>query len=119
MLLLYLNQATFSNDENKLLDIAKAAKDQGIDIILVHEQDAAKSGCPFNSIIENTPSELMDPPFPIFKDIAIPLHRRDEYRKISMRLILQKIGAVHVKESSCFMTRKHKYTLLRTGAPAS
>jgi len=104
-LLLYLNQDSFSDDENKLADIVKAAKKQGIDTILVHEQDTIIGGCPFSSIIENTPSELKEPPFRIFKDIAIPLYRRDEYRKISMRLILQKMEAVHVKERSDFVER--------------
>ena len=43
--------------------------------------------------MENTPAELIDSPVNIFRDIAIPLYTRDEYRKISLRLILQKMGS--------------------------
>ena len=95
VLLLYLNRNTFfNNQQDELLGVIKAAKKEGIDFILVHEHDTDKGSCPFGLIIENTPDELLYPPFNIFRDIAIPLYKRDEYRKISLRVILQKMGAV-------------------------
>lgn len=95
VLLLYLNSDTFLNNQaDKLADVVKAAKEEGIDTILVHEQDIDRGSCPFSLIMENTPEELIYPPFNIFRDIAIPLYTRDEYRRISLRLILQKMRVV-------------------------
>ena len=37
------------------------AKNKGIDIILVHEQDIDNGGCPLSLVMENTPTELLDP----------------------------------------------------------
>jgi len=76
------------------------AKNKGIDIILVHEQDIDNGGCPLSLVMENTPTELLDP-IQYFKVIAIPLYTRGEYRKISLRLILQKMGATNMKNRGC------------------
>jgi len=109
VLLLYLNNATSFNKESKLLEIVKMAKNKGTSIILVHEQDIGKGGCPFSLVIEKTSTELLDPPFKIFREIAIPLYTRDEYRTISLRLVLRRMGATTEKNGrKCFTTRKHK-----------
>jgi len=84
------------------------AKNKGIRIILVHEQDLDKGGCPFSLIIEKTSTELLDPPFKLFREIAIPLYTRDEYRTISLRLILQKMITTERSGRKCFTTRKHE-----------
>ena len=93
ILLLYLNKDTFSDVEGSVAAVVKVAKQKGIDIILAHEQDIDKGGCPFSYFFKNTPEELIDYPFTIYKDIAIPLYSRDEYRKMSLSLILNKIGS--------------------------
>jgi hypothetical protein len=93
VLLLYLNKYISLDKESKTLEIVKMSKNKGISIILVHEQDIDKGGCPFSLIIEKTSTELLDPPFKLFREIAIPLYTRDEYRTISLRLILQRMGA--------------------------
>jgi hypothetical protein len=111
VLLLYLNKYISLDKESKTLEIVKMAKNKGISIILVHEQDIDKGGCPFSLIIEKTSTELLDPPFKLFREIAIPLYTRDEYRTISLRLILQRMGATTEGSAGreCFTMRNHKY----------
>ena len=49
ILLLYLHKDTFSSAaESSVAASIKAAKQKGISIILVHEQDIDKGGCPFS-----------------------------------------------------------------------
>jgi len=94
ILLLYLHKDTFSSAaESSVAASVKAAKQKGISIILVHEQDIDKGGCPFSYFFKNTPAELIDSPFTIYKDIAIPLYSREEYRQLSLSLILNMIGS--------------------------
>jgi len=117
VLLLYLNNDIFlDKEQSKTLEIVKMAKNKGICVILVHEQDIDKGGCPFSLIIEKTSTELLDPPFKLFREIAIPLYTRDEYRTISLRLILQKMGATTERSAGrkCFTTRRHNYSLTAT-----
>jgi len=108
VLLLYLNNGISLDKEGKTLEIVKMANNKGIYIILVHEQDIDKGGCPFSLIIEKTSTELLDPPFKLFREIAIPLYRRDEYRTISLRLVLQRMGATMGKRAGrkCFTMRR-------------
>jgi len=102
-----LNNGISLDKESKTLEIVKMAKNKDICIILVHEQDVGKGGCPFSLIIEKTSTELLDPPFKLFREIAIPLYTRDEYRTISLRLILQRMGATaERRRRKCFTTKK-------------
>jgi len=71
------------------VDVIKSAKEDGLTVILVHEQNVEKEGARFASI-DNTPEEFLYPPFNIFVDIAIPLFKRDEFHKISLLLILKR-----------------------------
>jgi hypothetical protein len=115
VLLLYLNNDVSLGKESKTWEIVMMAKNEGICIILVHEQDIHKGGCPFSLIIEKTSTELLDPPFKLFREIAIPLYTRDEYRRISLRLILQKMGATTVRSGrKSFTTRKHTHSFIDT-----
>jgi len=43
---LYLNKDSFIDEENEILRIAKVAEDEGIDIVLVHEEDFEKGSFP-------------------------------------------------------------------------
>jgi len=54
VLLLYLTNDISLDKESKTLEIVKMAKNKGIYIILVHEQDIDEGGCPFSLIIEKT-----------------------------------------------------------------
>ena len=93
ILLLYLNKDTFCDGENGITEALKVAKHKGIGIILVHEQDIDKGGCPFNYFFDHAPQWLIDCPYRIFEGVAVPLYSRDEYRMVSLRLILQQMEA--------------------------
>jgi len=61
-LLLYLKNGISLDKESKTLEIVKMAKNKGICIILVHEQDIDKGGCPLASLSrKHRPSCLILP----------------------------------------------------------
>mmetsp|Transcript_25854 Transcript_25854/g.32570 ORF Transcript_25854/g.32570 Transcript_25854/m.32570 type:complete len:110 (+) Transcript_25854:3-332(+) len=62
-----------------------------ISLILVHEQDSLKGGCEFGDFFKVTPQKLIDEPYSLYRDIAIPLFSLKEYRDVSLKLILNKI----------------------------
>jgi hypothetical protein len=103
-LLLYLNEHTFegsAQDQNELTAIIQSCIDDSeISIVLVHEKDMAKGGCDFGDFFAKTPEELIRPPNNLFRDIAIPLYSIEEYRIISLRQILCKMGATTVTKNS-------------------
>jgi len=90
--LLYLNEGTFVNDETSL--IVKKAIDLEIEIILIHEQDSERGACPFDRFFEQTPQFLIDRPYSIYGDLAIPLYSQKEYEKVSLRKLLLRMGAI-------------------------
>jgi len=93
MMLLYLNKNIFLDSDGRVKDLVKEALDNGIKIVLAHEQDSEKGGCHFSGIITQTSQELLDQPYSLYKDIAIPLYALKEYRTLSLRLLFQKMGA--------------------------
>ena len=96
VLLLYLNRDFFVDSESVLREVVKSSiDDPNIKIVLVHEQDVAKGGCPFNLFFEQVPQVLIDPPYQIFnKETAIPLYSNDEYRTVSLCQILHRFTTV-------------------------
>jgi len=78
-----------------LVRMASTLKDvQGnsekIKIIMVHESDASKGACDFDSFFGRTPQALIDEG--IYKEIAIALHTAP-HRAISLALVAQALGA--------------------------
>jgi hypothetical protein len=71
-------------------------KDAGIDIMLVHEQDSERGWCKFSQFFEQTPQILVDPPYQLYNEMAIPLHTRSEYRIVSLRKIITKMVEVEL-----------------------
>jgi hypothetical protein len=96
-MLVYLNSQTFSGndqDTNELEEILKICLlDKNIRVILVQEKDVSKGGCDFGEFFKEAPRSLINAPYYIFKDIAIPLYKTKEYRIISLTQILIKMGA--------------------------
>jgi len=90
-LLVYLNKDVFQNDGGELESILRTAIDMDLKIVLVFEKNPEKGACPFGHFFSVTPQELIDPPYEIFRDIAIPLHARPQYRNVSLQSILEKI----------------------------
>ena len=93
-LLLYLNQDFFKNVEGALHHVIQSSiEDPNIAVILVHEQDVAKGACPFDLFFKQVPQNLIDPPYRIFNDIAIPLYSIKEYRIVSLREMMNRLVA--------------------------
>ena len=91
ILLLYLNKDTFLDEGNKLEKVVQSAKDLNIDIILIHEDDIGNGGCPFSLFFKQAPQSLIDPPHELFQEMAISLYSTTEYRRVSMRKIIDRI----------------------------
>eukprot|EP00593_Proboscia_inermis_P012282 CAMPEP_0171309254 /NCGR_PEP_ID=MMETSP0816-20121228/19416_1 /TAXON_ID=420281 /ORGANISM="Proboscia inermis, Strain CCAP1064/1" /LENGTH=386 /DNA_ID=CAMNT_0011792673 /DNA_START=897 /DNA_END=2057 /DNA_ORIENTATION=+ len=99
--LLYLNDETFCDGED-LQEVMKFVLKQNISIALVYEQDISKGGCPFSSILEHTPKELLDPPYMIYKSIAVPIYSIPEYRRVSLNTLLYDMGGRQLLTLSSF-----------------
>ena len=89
--LLYLNKDTFLYDNGTLKNILKSATKSKIDIILVHEIDVSNGGSDFGLFFKQTPYELIDSPYELYNEIAIPLYSTAEFRAISLFQILRRI----------------------------
>jgi len=89
--LLYLNNQVFTDTGRMLEEQLTLALNAGIKIILVHETDFEIGGMKFDKVFALTPRELMAPPYNLYSDMAIKLYSSDEYREISLRLILCKM----------------------------
>jgi hypothetical protein len=102
VILLYLNEDTFLDDDGSVSSIILAAKKMDIDIILVHEQEVENGGCNFNQFFRQVPQELIDPPYQLLKEIAIPVYSTPEYRSVSMNKIILRLGGVSISEKKSF-----------------
>ena len=96
-LLLYLNVHTFQGNADgwEVARILHLAMDKNISIILAHERDPLKNGCSsFGDIIGMTPHHLMEPPYEMYSsNLVIPFHGSVDFRLISLRSLMIKIGA--------------------------
>ncbi len=96
--LLYLNKNTFQHkideDRNNCIKMIKNCLASGIKIVLVQEKDPSKGGCDFDVFLSQAPKEIIKPPISLFNQIAIPLYTRKDYRKVSLKQILCKVGAI-------------------------
>ena len=103
-MLLYLNDKTFTGSNEyttRLANVLKACQTKdSVQLVLVQEKDLSKGGCDFGLFFSQAPQELINPPFTIFRDIAIPLYGIEEYRAISLRQILSKMGASETNQKS-------------------
>lgn len=95
-LLLYLDEDIFLDEEEEVYEIVRKAILMSIEVVTVHEQDSALGACAFETFFGQTPAELIEPPFTLYKDIAVPLYPDPEYRKVSIRQLLMKFGAFEV-----------------------
>jgi len=94
VLLVYLNHNTFVSQNGRVSDMIKRAYDNKIQIMLIHEKDGNRNGCPFSQFSSTTPLELINRPYLLYKQsIAIPLYTLNVYRIVSLHQILRKMGA--------------------------
>ncbi len=106
--LLYLNEFTFRSDriiQDSLISLVKACIEKDVKVILVNETDSSKGGCSFDKFLAIAPAELQRAPISLFNEISIPLFTKEEYRIVSIRQVLCKMGAtesLHTRKGSIF-----------------
>lgn len=83
-LILYLNADTFLDPRGRVAAAVKRALDLKIPISLLHEQDAAKGGCPFRIFFDQTPRELIEEPYKLFAPMAVPIFTAPEHREVGL-----------------------------------
>ena len=76
----------------QFIRLVKRDLEAKMEFVLVHEQDS-KESCEFKQIIDETPDDLLARG--IFNNIAVPFYAKEEYRAISMYLLLEKISDVY------------------------
>ncbi|KAL1499130.1 hypothetical protein AB1Y20_013641 [Prymnesium parvum] len=88
---LYLNQQTFVGEDGVVLaSEVREAKAGGIEVVLAHEIDASRGGCPFDRLFTTTPRDLVQDG--LYKRLAIALHS-PPYREISFLLLAKALRA--------------------------
>lgn len=94
VLLLCLNWHTFTDANGMLAALTKRALDEHIPITLVHEQDESMGGCPFRMFLDQTPLELQQPQYNLFRTLAVPYFSGSDFLcTVSRRYTLRSIGA--------------------------
>jgi len=89
VMLLYLNQRTFSDP--RLAEEVRQVWAHGGKVVLVHENDPAKHGCAFGRLFSMTPADLLEAN--LFGAVAVALHPGEQFRAVSMRLLAMVLGA--------------------------
>jgi len=106
-MLLYLNNKMFTGSNEYITSLATILKvcqtNDSVQLVLVQEKDLTKGGCDFGLFFSQAPHELINPPFTIFRDIAIPLYGVDKYRAVSLGQVLSKMGASETSQNGRLM----------------
>jgi hypothetical protein len=98
-MLLYLNESTFTPPAGDRLasELAAALKSR-VQIVMLHENDSERGGCPFSHFFSVTPQDLIDDG--LFSDLAIAFQRKP-FRAVSLALACKALGA-RTAWTSCF-----------------
>ena len=110
VLLFYVNEDAFNNVDS-VTNILQNALDEKINIVMVHEQDSKRGACEFGDAVKQTPVCLVDRG--LYDILAVPLHGLNEYRKISLRQVLIKMGATPKESQVIRQLRVMRISLLR------
>ena len=93
VLLLYLTDRTFLDEDGSVARLVQAAMDRRIVIAPVAEQEPSRGGVPFRNFFQQTPQVLQQPPYKLFDTLAVPLYSSQEHRRVSLRHVLRGMGA--------------------------
>ena len=94
-LLLLLNLSTFvGGDGETLANELRLACKTGSNILMLHENDPASGGCPFEVFFETCPQDLIADG--IFQSLAIALHPQP-HREVSLCLAYLAMGAIDAR----------------------
>jgi len=98
-MLLYLNESTFAPPAgDRLAAELRCARKNHVPIVMLHENDPEKGGCPFSHFFSVTPQDLIDDG--LYSDLAIGFQRKP-FRVVSLALACKALGARAV-QTSCF-----------------
>jgi len=101
--LLYLNQETWLGAAgSELADQVRAARTEGIRVVLVHECDPTLGGCEFAHLFKTTPQDLISDG--LYARIAVAFHT-GQHRAVSLCLLAREIGAVRYRVKGVFKWR--------------
>ena len=93
VLLLYLTDRTFLDEDGSVARLVQAAMDRRIVIAPVAEQEPSRGGVAFRQFFQQTPQVLQQQPYKLFDTLAVPLYSSQEHRKVSLRHVLRGMGA--------------------------
>ena len=100
IMILYLNENIFEEDEEELTILLKCAINLDLKIILLHELDLQRGGGRFGDFFKKTPKDLLLSPYEIYSNnIAVPLYGNAEYRELGLKRVLLKLGANEARKS--------------------
>ena len=105
VMLLYLNEDTFHDVGNVTACLVECAMKLKLPIALVHEQDPAKGSCSFQTIIAQTPDDLLNK-YCLFDTLAVPLYKAPYLREVSLRHILHCVGAKPLSQQNPLTWRR-------------
>ena len=93
VLLLYLTDRTFLDEDGSVARLVQAAMDRRIVIAPVAEQEPSRGGVAFRQFFQQTPQVLQQQPYKLFDTLAVPLYSSQEHRRVSLRHVLRGMGA--------------------------
>uniref|UniRef100_A0A7S3FG59 Uncharacterized protein n=1 Tax=Haptolina ericina TaxID=156174 RepID=A0A7S3FG59_9EUKA len=94
--LLYLNQQTYTGPEGEALAAqVRDARKAGMQIAMVHENDADRNGCDFATFFQITPKDLVEAG--LYNALAIAFVSGETHRKVSRALLAKALGATDSK----------------------
>ena len=100
--LLYLNRLTFTEQEGEALaDEVRMARQAGIRILMLHENDKASGGCEFGRFFEVTPKDLISDG--LYSALALAFYPKP-FRSVSVCLAARALGAVDVRTVASRLT---------------
>ena len=100
-LLLYLCEETWRDE--RLVEEVAAARAAKLPIVMAHENDAARGGCPFSRFFETTPHELIGNG--LYSDLAFSFFL-GVYRQVSLALLGKGLGATAVRRTTSARLRE-------------
>ena len=77
-------------------------------VVMMHEQEPGKGGCPFRRFFQQTPEVLLKK-HRLFDTVAVPLYPSYEHRVVSLRYALRDVGAVEIRHSRTCRWKLHLF----------
>lgn len=77
--------------EPEIAATVRRARSAGVPIVMVHEQDEAHGGCPFERFVYQTPYDLISAG--LYNELAVALHPSPEETAVALVQIFQKLAS--------------------------